>query len=109
MSKMAQYAAELSEALGHGGNFNDHVQSVYELATAMSIGPDELLSLVRIIKGDRNCGLGQLCADAYRTAARDMYCDDGIKIDDDPAISVLDGQPVGAWVAAWTWVNEGEL
>ncbi len=51
MSKMAEYAYELSEALGHGGEFNDHVQEVYAAGVKVTSDPDTLLALVRTIVG----------------------------------------------------------
>ncbi len=56
MSKMAEYAYELSEALGHDGEFNDHVQEVYEVGCKVTSDPDELLELVRtIVQGQGRC------------------------------------------------------
>ncbi len=38
-------------------------------------------------------------------AARELYADDDLEIDDNPAISHADG---GVWVAAWVWVANEE-
>jgi hypothetical protein len=46
---------------------------------------------------------------AYIDAARSMYGDDDIEIDDDAELSeVTEGEIKGAWVQAWVWVSEGE-
>ena len=50
MSAMSRYAEELSEALGHNGEFNDHVQAVYAAGCKATTDPDVLLELVKVIK-----------------------------------------------------------
>ncbi len=49
MSKMGEYAMELSEALGHNGEFNDHVQAVYAAGCKITDDPDVLLEFVRVV------------------------------------------------------------
>jgi len=46
---MKEYAYDLSEALGHGGEFNDHVERVYTAGCAAASDPDALLELVRVV------------------------------------------------------------
>ena len=49
MGRMKEYAFDLSEALGHGGEFNDQVENVYTAGCAASSDPDTLLELVKVI------------------------------------------------------------
>jgi hypothetical protein len=42
----------------------------------------------------------------YITAARDLYQNDDIEVDDDAKLSENEH---GAWVQAWVYVNEEEL
>jgi len=47
---------------------------------------------------------------AYIAQARSIYASDDLEIDYDPALSEVNeaGEPKGAWVAAWVWVNSEE-
>jgi hypothetical protein len=43
---------------------------------------------------------------AFIEAARNIYQNDDIEIDDDAKLSETDD---GAWVSAWVWVNDEEI
>jgi hypothetical protein len=43
---------------------------------------------------------------AFIEAARNIYQNDDIEVDDDAKLSETDD---GAWVSAWVWVNDDEI
>lgn len=44
--------------------------------------------------------------DVIRQMARDAYAEEGrIEFDDEPALSIEEHNPAGAYVAAWVWVD----
>jgi hypothetical protein len=76
------------------------------------LGTDDIDTLCE----ELNCGPAQPPAPpdskqaAYIAQARSIYANDDLEIDDQAALSEVNeaGQPKGAWVAAWVWVNKEE-
>lgn len=53
MSRMADFAIELSEAIGDGGEFTERVERVYAAGCKVTNDPDTLIELVRTIVGSK--------------------------------------------------------